>query len=79
MMTVTLPPTSDYGVCPCGGVYEQRFVEVRMTVRGEFVVLEDVPQGACQQCGSRVYKAGVLQGIEAVMGGRAPPGPRTLL
>ena len=59
----------DYGRCPCGGQYEQRFVEVRMTVNGKVVVLTDVPQGACPNCGSRVYKAEVLERIETLMKG----------
>jgi hypothetical protein len=37
-----------------------------MTVRGEPVVLTDVPQGACPICGSRVYKTEVLERIEAL-------------
>ena len=66
------PLPSDYGRCPCGGVYESRIVEVRMTVGGEKVVLSEVPQGACPQCGSRIYKAGVLEQIEALMGSWPP-------
>jgi hypothetical protein len=42
-----------------------------MTVDSEVVVLTDVPQGACPTCGSRVYKAGVLEMIETVMRGEA--------
>ncbi|MFN0063471.1 MAG: YgiT-type zinc finger protein [Myxococcaceae bacterium] len=60
---------SDYGRCPCGGTYGQRFVEVRMNVRGKTVVLTHVPQGACPQCGSRVYKAEVLERLESLMKG----------
>ena len=59
----------EYGRCPCSGQYEQRFVEVRMTVNGKVVVLTDVPQGACPNCGSRVYKAEVLERIESLMKG----------
>lgn len=59
--------TTDFGKCPCSGVYESRRVEVRMTVAGRVIVLEDVPQGACPNCGSRVYKADVLELVEAVM------------
>jgi hypothetical protein len=40
-----------------------------MTVDGEQVLLEDVPQGACPLCGSRVYKRVVLTAIETVMRG----------
>jgi len=75
---MAIRPASDYGACPCGGVYEQRMVEVRMTVGDEVVVLIDVPQGACPQCGSRVYKAAMLEEIEASMQGKAAPGPRAL-
>jgi hypothetical protein len=60
-----------YGRCPCLGFYEPRWVEVKMTVKGEPVVLTGVPQGACPKCGSRVYKADVLEMIEAVMRGEA--------
>jgi YgiT-type zinc finger domain-containing protein len=56
-----------YGRCPCSGTYEQRWVEVRMTVSGRVVVITDVPQGACPVCGSRVYKTDVLEMIEAFM------------
>lgn len=59
----------EYGRCPCGGQYDQRYVEVRMTVNGKVVVLTDVPQGACPNCGSRVYKAEVLERIESLMKG----------
>lgn len=58
-----------YGKCPCSGTYEGRSVEVRLTVEGKVVVLEDVPQGACPKCGSRVYKLEVLERIEALMKG----------
>jgi YgiT-type zinc finger domain-containing protein len=59
----------DYGRCPCSGAYERKFVEVRMKVQGKVVVLTQVPQGACPMCGSRVYKADVLQRIELLMKG----------
>jgi len=62
-------PAYTYGVCPCGGHYEKRSVEVRMRINDQVVVLSDVPQGYCPKCGSRVYKAEVLEWIEAVMKG----------
>ena len=64
--TAMEPLLIDYGKCPCTGTYESRTVEVRMTVRGEPVVLTDVPQGACPLCGSRVYKTDVLERVEAL-------------
>lgn len=59
----------DYGRCPCSGVYERKFVEVRMNVGNRVVVLTGVPQGACRQCGSRVYKTDILERIESLMKG----------
>jgi len=38
-----------------------------MTVDGRRITLTDVPQGACPNCGSRVYKAEMLARIEGVM------------
>ena len=49
----------EYGHCPCSGQYENRFVEVRMTVNSKVVVLTDVPQGACPLCGSQIGRAHV--------------------
>jgi YgiT-type zinc finger domain-containing protein len=60
-----------YGQCPCGGQYENRSVEVRMTVKGEVFTLAGVPQGACPVCGSRVYKAEILSRVESVMRGES--------
>jgi len=59
----------DYGRCPCSGVYERKFVEVRMNVGHKVVVLTGVPQGACRVCGSRVYKTDILERIESLMKG----------
>ena len=64
-----MQPVSEpsYGGCPCGGTYEHRRVEVSMTVGADRIRLPDIPQGACPRCGSRVYKSGVLERIEATM------------
>jgi hypothetical protein len=40
-----------------------------MRVHDELVVLQGVPQGACNDCGSRVYKADILLLIESLMRG----------
>jgi hypothetical protein len=61
---------SDFGRCPCGGVFVPGTVEVRMTLLDPVVVLEDMPRGTCPNCGSWVYKAGVFEEIEALMGER---------
>jgi YgiT-type zinc finger domain-containing protein len=65
----------NYGTCPCGGQYQNRLVEVRMTVGGKLIVPADVPQGACPLCGSRIYKLEILEQIESLMkGGDERPG-----
>jgi hypothetical protein len=38
-----------------------------MTVDGAPIDLRDVSQGACPDCGSRVYKAALLAQIERLM------------
>jgi YgiT-type zinc finger domain-containing protein len=78
-MTMALLRSTGFGRCPCGGVYEEKLVEIRLTVDGEEVVMTDVPQGACPVCESRVYKAHTLEEIEAAMRGRSAPPPRTSL
>jgi hypothetical protein len=49
--------------CPCGGIYEWRSVDV---TRGD-TALHGVPQGACPECGARVYLRPTLERIEAVV------------
>jgi YgiT-type zinc finger domain-containing protein len=60
-----------FGLCPCGGVYSPREVEVKMNVADETVVFEHVPQGACPTCGGRVYKAATLKMLETVLRGQS--------
>ena len=61
-----LPDASEYGRCPCGGAYQLRKVAVHMTDRAEEVHLSDVAQGYCPACGSIVYKAVMLEVLEAL-------------
>ena len=42
-------------------------VEVRLKMGQKTVVLTGVPQAACAQCGSRVYKSMTLRVLEALM------------
>jgi hypothetical protein len=56
---------TEFGPCACGGVIGIRSVEVRLAQDdGEPVVLDDVAQGACPDCGGRYYKAETLRVIE---------------
>ncbi len=65
-------PDYEYGPCGCGAYFERHWVEVRTEVAGEPIVLSDLPQGVCPSCGSKVYKAEILELIEAIVGGRLP-------
>ncbi len=56
-----------YGRCPCSGAFTSRTVEVRIAVGGRTVHMEDVPQGACPDCGTRVYRPDVLERLESLM------------
>lgn len=58
-----------FGRCPCGGAYEHKWVEVFFS-EPETLPLEDVSQGTCPQCGSKVYKCSVLRELEALMPGQ---------
>ena len=65
-------PEYEYGPCGCGSYFEHRWVEVSTVVAEERVVLTDVPQGACPSCGSRVFKAEILEMIDAIVAGQLP-------
>jgi YgiT-type zinc finger domain-containing protein len=69
---MTTSKALEWGACPCGGQYENRMVEIRMKVKDQPIVLAEVPQGFCSRCGSRVYKAEVLERIESVMKAESP-------
>ncbi len=72
-MTTVVPLSAEYGLCPCTGAFETITVQVTMTVADEQVQLDDISQGRCPNCGSRVYKAAVLEEIESVMRGTDVP------
>jgi len=59
---------SSYGACTCGAEFDARLVEVRLSGTDGAEVLRDVPLAACPNCGVRVYKAAVLERIEAAYG-----------
>jgi hypothetical protein len=62
-----LDPMNGYGSCACGGRYGVRQVEVRFVTGSGTLELRPVPQGACGQCGGRVYKLAELAALEGMM------------
>ena len=60
----------DFGECPCGaGAFQSRTVEVSMKLSGQTLLLQEVPQGVCPKCGTRVYPPEHLRRIEELMQG----------
>jgi YgiT-type zinc finger domain-containing protein len=54
----------------CGGDIVEKRVTLYRKVKGNYVIIEDVPAGVCTQCGTRYYAANVLKTIEESIRGR---------
>jgi YgiT-type zinc finger domain-containing protein len=54
----------------CGGNIVEKRVTLYRKVKGNYVIIEDVPAGVCTQCGTRYYAANVLKTIEESIRGR---------
>jgi YgiT-type zinc finger domain-containing protein len=50
----------DYGECEiCGSPMQEKLIKQDLWIRGELIIVEDVPAGVCPQCGEKVVKANV--------------------
>ena len=49
-----------------GPVRERRFDREAIRDKGNFVILEGVPVGVCEQCGARYYHASVLRRVAEI-------------
>ncbi|MDZ4658558.1 MAG: YgiT-type zinc finger protein [Bythopirellula sp.] len=62
---------------PCehcsGTVRERRSVREAIRHKDDFVILEDVPIGVCETCGSRYFDASVLRRVAEIGRGTVPP------
>ena len=54
----------------CNGEIVEKRVTLHRKIKGNYVLLEDVPAGVCTQCGTRYYSANVLKTIEESIHGR---------
>ncbi|MBI4788697.1 MAG: YgiT-type zinc finger protein [Chloroflexi bacterium] len=54
----------------CGGAIVEKRVTLHRQVRGQYVLIENVPAGVCAQCATRYYTANVLKTIDASLRGR---------
>lgn len=48
----------------CGGPIVEKRVTLHRKVKGQYVLIENVPAGVCVECGTRYYAANVLKTIE---------------
>lgn len=62
---------------PCehcsGTVHERRLDREAIRHKGDFVILEDVPIGICNNCGARYFHASVLRRVAEIGRGSVPP------
>jgi len=58
----------DYGECEiCNTPMQEKYIKQDFWIRGEFIVVEDVPAGVCPQCGEKVVKANVGRWIAKLL------------
>ena len=53
----------------CGGSIIEKRVTLHRKVKGNYVLIENVPAGVCTECGTRYYAANVLKLIEESLRG----------
>jgi YgiT-type zinc finger domain-containing protein len=54
----------------CGGQIVEKQVSLLRQVKGQYVLIENVPAGVCRECGTRYFTANVLKMIEESVRGR---------
>ena len=60
----------DYGKCQvCGEQMVERQIKQDFQVKGDLIVIEDVPAGVCPQCGGKVVRADVGRQIATLIAG----------
>ena len=53
-------PGYDYGECEiCDTPMQEKLIKQDFWIRGELIVVEDVPAGVCPRCGEKVVKSDV--------------------
>jgi len=58
----------------CDGTVQERVLDREpISHHRGIVILENVPIGVCDRCGSHYYAAGVLRRVESILKSSAPP------
>ena len=61
----------EYGECTtCGSTMQEKCIQQDFWVRGELIVVENVPAGVCPQCGEKVVRAEIGRRIADILGNR---------
>jgi YgiT-type zinc finger domain-containing protein len=55
-----------------GVVHERRVAREALRHKQSFVILEDVPIGVCDKCGTRYFDAKILRRVAEIGRGQAP-------
>ena len=57
-----------YGECHiCGEQMAEKFVKMDFWIKGNLLVIEDVPAGVCPQCGEKIVNAKVGKQLSAIL------------
>lgn len=54
----------------CNGPIVEKIVDIPRKVGKRYILIKNVPVGACKKCGTRYYAANVLKTIESTVCGR---------
>jgi len=54
----------------CNGAIVEKRVTLHRKMKGNYVLIENVPAGVCTECGTRYYAANVLKMIEESVRGK---------
>ncbi len=66
----------DYGKCHvCGELMVERQIKQDFWVKGDLIVIEDIPAGVCPKCGEKIVKADVGHQIAALLSESGRPQP----
>lgn len=60
----------NYGQCHiCGELMAEKRISQEFWIKGNLIVVENVPAGVCPQCGEKVVKADIGQRIASLLAG----------
>jgi len=59
---------NDSNICPvCGGVMEDKVIQMDFRYKGNLVVIEGVPSQVCVRCGEQLISAAISKDIDKLL------------